>query len=424
TRLEANYLYFCHVFLRMRILPNSLKPNNSHIFLVTLFFLQFFVVTKPVYSQVSCEIMIDSPMPVCPGVTFGLSVLELDNQVYEWYENGKLLSGDDKWQVLVKIDTTTSFTVKVTDTITSETCESEPFEVEVYPKIKINFNQVQKTCSNGDNDNGNTAKVFAIASGAFPSNEYHYFWDVAPIQIAPGDSSLAIGLKANLKYTITVKDNYSCATQDTVQTKAYSNPKMEIFYDPNDTIYIQNPYVTFSFENLSADSIALSNFFWDFGDCDLFENSDCANDLSRTQQMPTHEYSIPIKSDTTYYPTLTVFNPQGCDTVYTGAVMVYPVKLFIPNIFTPNGDAANQYFEITLDDENKDVTKPINLYYERTELTVINRQGRIIFQSSNYQNDWDGGKYPDGVYFYVLKCYGALSTDTYKGSVTIYGSGR
>lgn len=424
TRFKANYLYFCDVFLSIRILLNSLKPNSSHIFLVTLIILQLFVVTKPLHSQVSCEIMIDSPMPVCPGAVFELSVMFLDNQVYEWYQDGNLLEGDDNPDVLVKIDTTTSFIVKVTDTITNETCESDPFKVETYPRIKIEFNQVQKTCSNGNEDNGNTAQVFAIASGAFEPKEYHYFWDVFPIQIAPGDSSLAIGLKANLKYNITVIDDYGCAEKDTVFTKAYYNPVMEIYYDPSDTIYIQNPYVTFSFENLSADSIPLSNFFWDFGDCDPFEDLNCANDLTRTQQTPLHEYAIPIKTDTTYYPTLTVFNQQGCDTVYTGEVIVNPVKLLIPNVFTPNGDDVNEYFEIYLDDGQKDVTKPINLYYERTELTIINRQGRIIFQSNDYQNDWDGGKYPDGVYFYVLKCYGALSDDTYKGSVTIYGSGR
>ena len=362
--------------------------------------------------------MIDTPVPVCPGAVFGLSVLEMDNQVYEWS------TGQTTPEILVAIEENSSFTVTVTDTITGETCSSEPFSVEVYPKINIDFNQVQKTCSNGDNDNGNTAKVFAIASGAFEPDEYHYFWDVFPIQIAPGDSSLAIGLKANLKYTITVKDDYGCSAKDTVFTKAYDNPKMEIYYDPSDTIYIQNPYVTFSFINLSADSIPLTNFFWDFGDCDPLQESDCANDLTRTQQTPTHEYSIPIKTDTTYYPTLTVFNQEGCDTIYAGSVMVFPVKLFIPNIFTPNGDGANQYFEITLDEANKDITKPVNLYYERTDLTIINRQGRVVFQSSNYQNDWDGGKLPDGVYFYVLKCYGAISNDTYRGSVTIYGSGR
>ncbi len=35
-----------------------------------------------------------------------------------------------------------------------------------------------------------------------------------------------------------------------------------------------------------------------------------------------------------------------------------------------------------------------------------------------------GDKLPDGVYFYVLKCFGAESDEVYKGSVSIYGSGR
>jgi len=55
---------------------------------------------------------------------------------------------------------------------------------------------------------------------------------------------------------------------------------------------------------------------------------------------------------------------------------------------------------------------------------IFNRWGRIVYKSSDYQNDWDGGDLPDGVYFYVLKCYGARSNDVFKGSVSIYGSGR
>ena len=112
-----------------------------------------------------------------------------------------------------------------------------------------------------------------------------------------------------------------------------------------------------------------------------------------------------------------------------------PVDLFIPNVFTPNGDGVNDKFVITEAKPKSDGgqggqksvaadgngIKTVNDYYESTELYIFNRWGRIVYKSTNYQNDWDGGKLPDGVYFYVLKAHGAISDEVYKGSVTIFG---
>ena len=122
--------------------------------------------------------------------------------------------------------------------------------------------------------------------------------------------------------------------------------------------------------------------------------------------------------------------------MFSAEVFVNPVKLFIPNVFTPNGDGINDTFIISQDtqtDEGEsrksgaaeyDFYDPLSVYYLSSELHIINRWGRIVYTSGNYKNDWDGGKLPDGVYFYVLKCHGEKSDEVYKGSVTIYGSGR
>ena len=39
--------------------------------------------------------------------------------------------------------------------------------------------------------------------------------------------------------------------------------------------------------------------------------------------------------------------------------------------------------------------------YPNTELLIYNRWGNKIYESSNYQNDWDGENHSDGVYYYV-----------------------
>ncbi len=390
---------------------------------------------KKIHAQLNCDISISQTMPVCPNVDFQLSAQFYDNCLYTWRKNGELLEGTSN-MILTKTSETASFTVTITDNSTQEECTSMPFQVTTHIPIEINFVQLQLTCTNGDNDNGNNAKVMAVASGEFEPDEYHYFWDIRPLQIAPGDSSLAIGLKAYQKYAIEVRDNYGCPAWDTIRTDAYYNPVIEVYTDP-DTAFKENPYVTFSYINLSEDSIQVSNHFWDFGDCVEGSPSypQCLDDISTTQFAPVHAYGNPINRDTTYYASLTVYNQQGCDTTYVKGVLIRLVDLFIPNVFTPNGDGINDYFIITenlnmgggterAEYDNYDV---LNRYFESSQLVVFNRWGRVVYESGDYKNDWDGGNLPDGVYFYVLKCQGYTNPDddfVYRGSVTIFGSGR
>ena len=385
-------------------------------------------------AQLDCTISIDQTMPVCPDIDFELSARYYDNCTYTWQKDGVELEESDNI-LLTNTHETASYTLTIFNTNTSEECTSMPFQVTVHTPIEITFNQLQLTCSNGDNDNGNNAKVKAIASGEFQPDEYHYYWNVSPLQLAPGDSSLAIGLKAHQKYTIEVRDNYGCPARDTAWTQAYDNPVIEITTDP-DTAFIENPVINFSFVNLSEDTVQVSNHFWDYGDC--FEGSSlyplCQDDLTTLLEAPTHTYSNPISRDTTYYASLTVFNQQGCDTIYSKDVLIRLVDLFIPNVFTPNGDGINDTFIITentnsggggegrAEYNNYDV---LGKYYQSSRLVVFNRWGRIVYESGNYQNDWDGGNLPDGVYYYVLKCHGLVHDEVvYKGAVTIFGSNR
>jgi len=373
------------------------------------------------FGQVECDIVIDSDIPVCPGGTYTLSVPFCENCTYAWTENDGEIEGEEN-ELTVVIESETLFGITVLDTITLEDCMSD-LVVTVHPGFKIEFIQRQLTCTNGDDPNGNTAKVQALGIGDQDVKDYIYEWEVPPIQIAPGDPSLAIGLKAHQYYTIKVTDNNQCSKSEKYWTKSFPNPLIEILADP-DTAYLQNPYITFAYENLTPDT-SVSNHFWYF--VDDSETSDL--------DMPKHMY----QEEGPFITELTVYNNQGCDTFYTIEVLIKPVDLFIPNVITPNSDGTNDTFIISENNQSggggEDGRKSVsafeyesydvlNLYYERSELHIFNRWGRIVYTSNDYQNDWDGGKLPDGVYFYVLKCFGAKSDDVFKGSVSIYGSGR
>ncbi len=78
--------------------------------------------------------------------------------------------------------------------------------------------------------------------------------------------------------------------------------------------------------------------------------------------------------------------------------------LKIPNVFTPNDDDVNEYFEI---DER----------LIGSEVRIFGRWGKMVYRNDNYQNDWDGGNLPGGIYYYLITtkyCGGA-----YKGWVSI-----
>lgn len=388
------------------------KSKSSFLILWSLAFLAF-MPFQSAMSQLPCTITSSATSPVCYDAAFTLSVHSQAGLKYKWS------TGDTTTFITVRLTAPADFTVTVTNPVLGTVCTSQPFHMDVLQKINISFKQLQLTCTDASQDIGNTAQVKATASGGYSASEYKYFWQVKPIQISPGNPSVALGLSAHQNYTIRVVDPNGCAVQDTFYTRAYSNPVVKI-KTSSDTVYIQNPHITFSFENLSKDTIQISNSYWEFdGDQNSYSQPEVVHTFDKVG---------------TYSAYLTVYNQQGCDTLFTHVVDVFPVSLFIPNVFTPNGDGYNDYFVIKAKDASQQGTKsalkfdgapqdykPLNDYYEKTHLIIFNRLGRKVFESDNYKNDWDGGGLPNGTYFYVLKCQGFKDKNVvYKGSITIF----
>ena len=71
-------------------------------------------------------------------------------------------------------------------------------------------------------------------------------------------------------------------------------------------------------------------------------------------------------------------------------------ELDVPNVFTPNGDGFNDYFEVTTDG--------IKVY----EFTVFTRTGARVYYSRSPRIFWDGKSsgghdLREGVYYYVIE---------------------
>ena len=378
-------------------------------------------------AQDPCEITCSAEMPICSESAVTLSVPNNYQYTYLWTPSGKTTNS-----ITVRPFETTTYQVIIRDQDSIVVCNPQ-ITVEVMPRFEVKFRQVKLTCSNHEEENGRNAQVVAAVDSLSAVYEppFNYQWEISPLHIAPGDPTWAIGLEAYKYYFIKVTDGRGCVQRDSISPKAYPNPLVEISADPGDTVYLQNPHVTYSYENLSADTLDISNFYWILNQ----QYNITSTELEpRFTYVETGEFSTELK----------VYNPQGCDTTYRHTIKVEPVKLKIPNVFTPNGDGTNDYFIISLDGSSDmpsggdspkyrddggsgleyENYEPLSRYYESTELTIFNRWGRVVYHSNDYQNNWDGGGLSDGTYFYVLKCHGLKNDATYQGSVMIIKSQR
>ncbi len=77
---------------------------------------------------------------------------------------------------------------------------------------------------------------------------------------------------------------------------------------------------------------------------------------------------------------------------------------FTPQGISPNGDGENDVLLV-----------PGVMSTQPNKLTVYNRSGMVVYEQSNYQNDWagttnSGDLLPDGVYYYVVDFFGVKPT--------------
>lgn len=364
-----------------------------------------------------CEILLEDgvTMPVCYQDMVNLRV-ELPNTYrFVWMHNLDTIADGQFNNVNVEVTENNSlYKLDVYNLNGSPYCTGSEKNITMRPKFNIDFEQLKLTCSNKNQPNGRKGEVKATASGGDASTfEYQWNSPINPYYLE--DKQIAVGLSAYTDYTITVTSEFGCAQTDTVRLKAYPNPNIEILSTPKDTVYRDNPYVTWRFNNNDTvfdghDTIfEVSNFYWEF---EGYEST-------YTSATPT----VSFTEEGAKYANLTVENEQGCDTTFTSSINVLPVKLKIPNIFTPNNDGYNDYFEIGYGDDGRPIND-LNTYFLSHRLVIFNRWGRTVYESTNYQNDWDGGKLPDGTYFYVLECKGKTDNYRYQGSVMIWNSGR
>ena len=111
------------------------------------------------------------------------------------------------------------------------------------------------------------------------------------------------------------------------------------------------------------------------------------------EEHPVHKFREPGK----YMVELSVVNDYKCFDKKSIEIEVKAVaNVFIPNAFTPNGDGLNDIFNV----------EGYNLTDENFQMLIFNRWGDQIFQSNSLNNGWNGiyknDIVPQGTYVYKV----------------------
>ena len=134
--------------------------------------------------------------------------------------------------------------------------------------------------------------------------------------------------------------------------------------------------------------------------------------LDKTQKIvlgDAAQLQVSPDSTTVFYVEMT--DSAGCsylDSVLVEVLFLDELDLQAINTITPNGDGYNDVLEFP------NLTK-----FDTYSLTIFNRHGATVYDSFNYQNDWDGTRngspLPEGVYFYILR----IGQQELKSSLTL-----
>lgn len=220
-----------------------------------------------------------------------------------------------------------------------------------------------------------------------PGNQY--FWKIngEPVTTEMEQFSYQFATPGSYQLEAIVQYSDHCMTEIILEDfiTAHEQPVADFTYTP-DAPDVFNNEVTFT--DLSQGEI--TSWQWDFGD---FTSSGLTN--------PTHAFQQPGE----YAVQLTVTSPGICvDSTIQQINIKNAIRLYLPNVFSPNLDGVNDVF----------LPYYVGELYNY-QITIFNRWGGMVFQSENPEEGWNGNGQSRpaevGVYTYIVE-YSLEAEDT------------
>jgi len=163
--------------------------------------------------------------------------------------------------------------------------------------------------------------------------------------------------------SISATDQNGCSiNSETIEINSWENPIANFTTSTYDTEILD----LITFNDISYFDANIISWEWDFGDGSL-----------STNQNPNHIYI----NEGQYITCLKITDENNCVSETCSSLNIYNnYYSYIPNIFTINNDNINEYFLPIIKgiDENS------------YSLSIYDRWGKLIFQTNNYKQPWDG----------------------------------
>ena len=216
-----------------------------------------------------------------------------------------------------------------------------------------------------------------FAANIAVSGATNYLWDNPSIT----NTGAAVTPSQTTTYTVIGSNVYNCFDTASTTVTVYPQPSANFSASPL-ILTNDNPTVSFTSAALNA-----ATAIWDFGDGTTLESNQ--NEF---------DYTYPFVEDQTYTVTLNVESPEGCTAQSQVQIQIKGgIIYYIPNTFTPDGDALNNLFT------------PIftsGFDPQTFHMTVMNRWGETVFESFDPKGGWDGKidiyNAPEGTYNYII----------------------
>ena len=175
-------------------------------------------------------------------------------------------------------------------------------------------------------------------------------------------------------YTLTVTNLVTGCTATSTVNVSTDNVTADFTADP----MIGEIPLSVNFTNTSAGA---NSYSWTFG-----------NTLTSTSTNPSTVYN----NAGTYTVMLIAYSNSCSDTITKTIIAEEGFTIEVPNVFTPNGDGANDAFHIKVTG------------VKSAEGYIYNRWGQLLFSWDALNKSWDGKasngeNCPDGTYYYIIK---------------------
>ena len=176
--------------------------------------------------------------------------------------------------------------------------------------------------------------------------------------------------KATTTYSVTITNEFGCSTvkTETVTQDISFTPMVSV----KTSVDCGKP-MELSFTNTTPNA---DRFVWTLGN----------GDTLRTREPNSYTYA----ESGTYEITVTEYR-NNCP-ISTKLSVDVENLIRVPNVITANNDGKNDLFTVG---------------FPNAKLQIVNRWGKLIYESARYQNDW-GRDVPTGIYYFVLTTPGGV----------------